>query len=124
MGITGKAQVGRKLTARTKGCPAAPTSAATGGSRAASRSRAPTKATYKIKRSKLGKRIKVQVTVSAPGLRRRAAGQPADHEGALGREAQQRAGLAGGHRRALGEPAQLDGAVDELARWTRPARPG
>ena len=26
-----------------------------------------TKATYKIKRSKLGKRIKVQVTLSAPG---------------------------------------------------------
>ena len=65
--ITGRAKVGRKLTARLTGCPAAATvtsyqwfvrSRPIGGA---------TTATYKLKRSKLGKRISVHVTVSAPG---------------------------------------------------------
>ena len=67
MGVTGKARVGRKLTARMKGCPAASVVSSyqwfAGGKPIAGAD----KATYKIKRSKLGKRISVRVTVSAPG---------------------------------------------------------
>ena len=65
-GLSGKARVGRKLTAHLKGCPAGTTATyawLAGGKPIAGA----TKATYKIKRSKLGKRIKVQVTLSAPG---------------------------------------------------------
>ena len=67
MGITGKARVGRKLTARMTGCPAATAVGSyqwfAGGKPIAGAD----KATYKIKRSKLGKRITVRVTISAPG---------------------------------------------------------
>ena len=66
VGVSGKARVGRKLTAHLKGCPAGTTATyawLAGGKPIAGA----TKATYKIKRSKLGKRIKVQVTLSAPG---------------------------------------------------------
>jgi hypothetical protein len=67
VGATGKARVGRKLTARMTGCPA-PTAVSSyqwfaGGKPIAGAD----KATYKIKRSKLGKRISVRVMVSAPG---------------------------------------------------------
>jgi hypothetical protein len=62
--------VGRKLTAHLRGCPAGTTATyawLAGGKPIAGA----TKATYKIKRSKLGKRIRVQVrvqvTLSAPG---------------------------------------------------------
>jgi hypothetical protein len=64
--ISGKARVGRKLTAAIAACPVGTTVAYrwfAGGK--------PIKgadgATYKIKRSKIGKRITVRVTVSAPG---------------------------------------------------------
>ena len=66
VGVSGKARVGRKLTAHLKGCPAGTTAIyawLAGGKPIAGA----TKATYKIKPSKLGKRIKVQVTLSAPG---------------------------------------------------------
>ena len=114
MGVTGKARVGRKLTVRTKGCPAGTVFSSYQWFAGGKPIKGADDATYKIKRSKLGKRITVRVTVSAPGYVDRGAGQPADQEGALGGKPQQRAGLAGGHRRALGDPARLDGAVDEL----------
>jgi uncharacterized repeat protein (TIGR01451 family) len=65
--IAGKAKVGRKLKAGISGCPAltAVTSYqwfANGKQIAGART-----ATYKIKRSTLGKRIRVRVTLSAPG---------------------------------------------------------
>ncbi len=66
VGVTGKARVGRKLTAHLSGCPA-PTAVSSyqwfAGGKAI---KGADKATYKIKRSKLGKRISVRVTIGAP----------------------------------------------------------
>jgi hypothetical protein len=66
-GVTGKARVGRKLAARTTGCPAGTVASGyqwfAGGKPIAGADNA----TYKVKRSKLGKRITVRVTLSAPG---------------------------------------------------------
>jgi len=65
--LSGKARVGRRLTAQLKGCPVVAGVSSyqwfVGGKPIAGA----TKATYKVKRSNLGKRIKVRVTVSAPG---------------------------------------------------------
>ena len=66
-GVTGKARVGRKLTAAR---PVAPPLTAVSSYQWFAGGK-PIKgadtATYKIKRSKLGKRITVRVTISAPG---------------------------------------------------------
>ncbi len=67
VGITGQAKVGRKLKARMSGCPALTVANSYQWFAGGKRIKGATKATYKVKRSKLGKRITVRVTVSAPG---------------------------------------------------------
>ena len=123
--LTGRAKVGKKLKARVDDCPAGATihyAWYAGGKLI----RGADAATHKLKRKQAGKRIKVLVSISAPGYVGSHAGQPSrpgrcaergsrrsqsdPHSG----EPQQRPGLAGGHRRALGDPAGVDGAVDEL----------
>ena len=65
--IKGRPKVGRKLSALLKGCPAGTVASGyqwfAGGKPIAGADTA----TYKVKRSKLGKRISVRVTLSAPG---------------------------------------------------------
>ena len=112
--VTGKPLVGRKLSVRTKGCPVGTVVSSYQWFAGGKPIKGADKATYKIKRSKLGKRITVRGDGERTRVRRRGAGEPADQEGALGGKTQQCARLAGGHRRALGDPAGLDGAVDEL----------
>ena len=67
VGISGKARVGRRLTAQLNGCPVVAGVSSyqwfVGGKPIAGA----TKARYQVKRSNLGKRIKVRVTVRAPG---------------------------------------------------------
>jgi hypothetical protein len=65
--VTGKSLVGRKLAVRTKGCPVGTVVSSYQWFAGGKPIKGADKATYKIKRSKLGKRITVRVTVSAPG---------------------------------------------------------
>jgi hypothetical protein len=65
--VTGKPLVGRKLSVRTKGCPVDTVVSSYQWLAGGKPIKGADKATYKIKRSKLGKRITVAVTVSAPG---------------------------------------------------------
>ena len=67
MRVTGKPLVGRKLSVRTKGCPVGTVVTSYQWFAGGKPIKGADKATYKIKRSKLGKRITVRVTVSAPG---------------------------------------------------------
>ena len=66
-GVTGKARVGRKLTAHLSGCPAVTAVSSYQWFAGGKAIKGAHKATYKIKRSKLGKRITLRVTISAPG---------------------------------------------------------
>ena len=83
VGVQGKARVGRRLSATLRGCPSPVVITSYQWYAGGKPIRGAHGATYQVKRSKLGKRISVRVTISAPGLRRRGAGQPADPEGAL-----------------------------------------
>ena len=66
-GVNGKARVGRKLTACSPAAPPAHRRSSYQWFAGSKRIKGADKATYKIKRSKLGKRITVRVTISAPG---------------------------------------------------------
>ncbi len=65
--VQGKARVGRKLRSRIQGCPVQSVVTGYQWFAGGKRIKGADKATYRVKRSKLGKRLRVRVTVSAPG---------------------------------------------------------